>query len=87
MMRISNPALRQLGVLAVFVALTVVMTYPLAFHLTDQIPGWPGDNFHYSDPYRAVGRPGPTSGSGKAKSAYPPHLLRNALCLYFGTSL
>jgi len=33
--------------LMVFVALTLVMTYPLVLHIGSAIPGWPGDNFFY----------------------------------------
>lgn len=28
-------------------ALTVLMTYPLAFRLSESVSGWPGDNLHY----------------------------------------
>jgi len=34
----------HLGVLLGFAALTVLMTWPLAFRMADSVPGWPGDN-------------------------------------------
>ncbi len=39
-----SPGLRLLGALALFLALTLVMTFPMILHLTDGIPGFEGDN-------------------------------------------
>lgn len=36
---------RYLAVLALFSVLTPLMTYPMALHLADAVPGPPWDNF------------------------------------------
>ena len=39
--------MKHLGPLALFAALAVAWTWPLASHLGDAIPGGPGDNYSF----------------------------------------
>jgi len=39
--------MKHLGPLALFVALAVAWTWPLARHVRDAIPGGPGDNYSF----------------------------------------
>jgi len=43
----SRTAVRHVGPLALFAALTVAWTWPLAAHPGDAIPGAPGDNYSF----------------------------------------